>query len=373
MSDCLIIGGGVIGMLTALELARKGMQVRLLERNSMGQESSWAGGGILSPLYPWRYSSPVSLLARWGQQHFADFFNELAQSTHIDPEYKRDGLLILDTANEAEQARAWAEQYRIDMHYIDAEQTRAREPRLQNPQAQHAFWFPQIGQVRNPRLGQALQESLRQNGVHIEENTLVQELLLEGRKVSGVTTLDGDIHADRVILCAGAWSAVLLKRLAITLEVKPVRGQMLLFKTEPDFLQRIVLADGRYLIPRKDGHVLVGSTLEQSGFDKSTTRAAYEDLYQSALRLVPELKSYAIIKHWAGLRPGTPTGIPYIGPHPDIDGLYLNTGHFRNGIVLSLASTRLLRNLVIGETPIIDPEPYSFSALSRLPSDGEWF
>jgi glycine oxidase len=134
---------------------------------------------------------------------------------------------------------------------------------------------------------------------------------------------------------------------------------MILYRAEPNVVQRIVLSRDRYVIPRRDGRILVGSTTEEVGFDKSTTPAAMQELESEACRLIPALAGYEIEHHWAGLRPGSPNGIPYILQHPRIEGLFINTGHFRNGVVLGLASARLLADMLLGQQPILDPTPYS--------------
>jgi len=167
------------------------------------------------------------------------------------------------------------------------------------------------------------------------------------------------MSAGNVVLAAGAWSGELLKKLGLVLPVEPVKGQMILYRCEPGFLPTMVLAKGRYAIPRLDGHVLVGSTLEHAGFDKTPTQDALASLKASAEELLPALAHAEVVGHWAGLRPGSPEGIPYIGELADFPGLWLNCGHYRNGLVLAPASCELLKNLLLGETPIIDPQPYA--------------
>jgi len=142
------------------------------------------------------------------------------------------------------------------------------------------------------------------------------------------------------------------------LAVEPVRGQMILFRASPELLKRIVPDQGRYMIPRRDGHILMGSTVEHVGLDKRTTESAREELVAAALKLVPELAKAEVVKHWSGLRPGSPDGVPFIGPHPDIEGLFVNTGQFRNGVVMGLASAELAANHMTGRTPILDDTPY---------------
>jgi glycine oxidase len=187
----------------------------------------------------------------------------------------------------------------------------------------------------------------------------VKGLLLGEHGVHGLMTEQGEFKAERVVIAGGAWSALLLEATGVTLPIRPVRGQMILYRAEPDVVQRIVLSRDRYVIPRRDGRILVGSTLEEVGFDKSTTRAAMQELESEATRLIPALANYPIEHHWAGLRPGSPHGIPYIMQHPRIEGLFINTGHFRNGVVLGLASARLLADILLQRQPILDPAPYA--------------
>ncbi len=173
---------------------------------------------------------------------------------------------------------------------------------------------------------------------------------------------ESSVQLDKVLITAGAWSGELLATLGLSLPVEPVKGQMILYKCEPDFLPSMVLAKGRYAIPRRDGHILVGSTLEHEGFDKTPTDVARESLQASAEELIPALARQPIVGHWAGLRPGSPDGIPFIGPVPGFEGLWLNCGHYRNGLVLAPASCRLLADLMLGREPIVDPTPYAPSA-----------
>ncbi|UTA80352.1 glycine oxidase ThiO [Halomonas sp. XH26] len=362
MQDVLIIGGGVIGMMTALQLAEAGCSVTLVERRRCGEEASWAGGGIVSPLYPWRYSEPVSNLSRYAEQEYPQLATRLFEETGIDPEYRQKGLLYLGV-NDGDMAFNWARRLGKPLEAVSGSFIYTKEPWLAEG-IESGLWMPTLGSIRNPRLCQALRARLMTlPRVTLEEGLTVEGLCVQQGRVTGIETSCGRIAAGQVVLCGGAWSGVLLDRLGIALPVRPVKGQMMLFRTQPmaegrQLLERVVLADGRYLIPRGDGRVLIGSTLEEADFDKTPTVDAYESLRQSALAMLPALAGCPIEHHWAGLRPAAPNGVPFIGELPEIKGLFVNAGHYRNGLVLAPASARLLADQLLMRTPLIDPAPY---------------
>ncbi|OWJ94186.1 glycine oxidase ThiO [Pseudomonas sp. A46] len=354
----IVVGAGAIGLLTAFNLAAVGVRIELLDRSAAGRESSWAGGGIVSPLYPWRYSSAVTALAHWSQDFYPQLGQQLLSDTGVDPEVFVTGLYWLDLEDEAE-ALAWAAREGRPLAPVAMDRVHAAVPPL-GAGFQRAIHMAGVANVRNPRLTRALREALlRMPNVTLRESCEVRGFIRDGGRVLGVSTAEGEILADRVVLAAGAWSGELLAGLGLSLPVEPVKGQMILFKCAEDFLPAMVLAKGRYAIPRRDGHILVGSTLEHAGFDKTPTREALESLKASAVELLPELADAELVGHWAGLRPSSPEGIPFIGPVPDTEGLWLNCGHYRNGLVLAPASCRLLMDLMLGREPIIDPQPYA--------------
>jgi len=354
----IVVGGGVIGLLSACQLAGAGHQVVVVEAGKTGTEASWAGGGIVSPLYPWRYSPAITALAHWSQDYYPQLGTTLFEQTGIDPEVYETGLYWLDLEDENE-ALAWAEAQGRPLRRVGMDEVYTAVPSLGAGFAR-AVHMPGVANVRNPRLLQALRAALSQlPNVTVVEHCPVTGFVREGERVVGVTTEQGEMRAERVVLAAGAWSGNLLATLGLELPVKPMKGQMILFKCAEDFLPSMVLAKRRYAIPRKDGHILVGSTLEDVGFDKTTTADALASLRESAIDLLPDLADAEVVKHWAGLRPASPEGIPYIGPVSGHDGLWLNCGHFRNGLVLAPASCQLLADLMLGRTPCIDPEPYA--------------
>lgn len=357
-ADCLVIGGGIIGLLTARILLTAGLKVTVLERGEVVRESSWAGGGILSPLYPWRCTPAINALARLSQLEYPALAEELREKTGIDPEYLSSGLLVL-TNEDQEEIEAWADyEEMICCPFQDHEAALPIAPEIEWPDEEAGIWLPEVGQIRNPLLGQALYAMVANNCGEIHTHTEVSGFIREGNRVTGVTTNRGEYYADYTVITAGAWSGDLLGGILPTLPVYPVRGQMVLYKADPDLLRAIVLANDRYLIPRKDGRILVGSTVEEAGFNKHITSDALRSLNEHAVKWLPALAEYPIERHWAGLRPGSPNGTPIISSHPTLDHLYLNTGHFRNGVVLGPASAQLVANLILGHTPIVNPEPY---------------
>lgn len=359
MTDFVIIGGGVIGCSTAFELARAGARVAVLDRGPLGGESSWAGAGLLFPLLPWDYRPEVAALAQAGRRLFSGWAGELAAESGVDPEFTESGLVVLPPYDR-ERALAWAAAERETLAEVS--------PRLVERGLSHpgpALLLPQVAQVRNPRLIAALRGALARRGVTIVENVGATRLLTGGGQVTGVAAGDGrTFRAERYVLAAGAWSAGLLSPLGLPLAVRPVRGEMLLYRATAGVLSRMVLKAGRYIVPRRDGHVLVGSTLEEAGFDKSVTEEARRSLEAFAQALVPALRGLKPVRQWAGLRPGSPDNVPVIDRHPCCANLWVHTGHFRYGVTMAPASARLLADLLLGRPPLLNPAPFRWPEAS---------
>ena len=306
-------------------------------------ESSWAGGGILPPLSPWHDTGVLQGLIDHSLRLYPQIVEELYSNTGIDPEWQKSGMLIFAIEGmEAEQLRTWAGTGDIPVEVFSGGQLSVIEPGV-SAGFDHAICLPEISQVRNPFLLKALHKYLVNRGVDIHEQTEVNHLLVENFRIQGVGTTQGNFRADNIVLANGAWGSCLLD----TLDIKPVRGQMICYQAHPGYLNHILLKDGLYIIPRCDGHLLVGSTLEDAGFDKSTTSDARTMLIKGAEELLSGISGFPLVGHWAGLRPATHTHNPYICSYPGIEGLYLNIGHYRNGLLLAPASATMLADIIL--------------------------
>ncbi|PIE41397.1 MAG: glycine oxidase ThiO, partial [Gammaproteobacteria bacterium] len=305
----------------------------------------------------WNYDDAITDLVVWAQAYYPELAQQLYQETGIDPEFYPTGLYMLDSA-EHNKALAWAQRTQADLVNVDIADVYHKAPQLGSGFHQ-ALAMPTVGNIRNPRLLQALIASLKRSPrFRLLPDESVQSIELNGHHLVGVRTAQQVYQADKVLVAAGAWSPLLVESCHIPLAIEPVRGEMLIFEPCPGLLTTMVLHDGKYLIPRKDGRIVVGSTTEQEGYHKITTEAGYRTLLAAAHRLLPRLETMAIEKHWAGLRPGAPAGLPYMGESQDISGLFVCAGHYRNGLVTAPASARLMADLILNRPSVIAAEPF---------------
>ncbi|HZJ81831.1 MAG TPA: FAD-dependent oxidoreductase [Guyparkeria sp.] len=349
--DIIIIGAGIAGLTSALALQESGASVAVLDRGRPGGEASWAGGGILCPLYAWRYPDPVLTIAAEGMRRYPDLITALDSPT--DPQRQVTGMRILDpiAANEtAESITATLSSVGIRHHW----ESRGDKSTL---------WLPEVANVRNPYLLDALIDTVLARGIRLLDRQAGESLLLRDDRVAGVRTSAGELAAEHVVITAGAWSESLIPGLC-TGSLFPVRGQMLrLAPRTANGLDHILMEGGVYLIPRRDNSVVIGSTMEHAGFDKTVDAAAQAKLHATACRLWPALAGARVTHRWAGLRPASVDELPVLGEHPDINGLWINTAGFRNGLVMAPATARLLADLMAGRPTSLDPAPYRVKRL----------
>ncbi len=359
--DCIVIGSGIIGLSTAIRLLEEGASVTLLERRKAGYEASWAGGGILSPLPPWNYPDTVTRLATYSMSRYPEWVATLHTTTGIDPEYQLCGLLVLPPYD-LEAATRWCSSHTVSLKrqlfsYSTGAGSAGITGYISRP-ADQALFLPSVAQVRNPYLLQALYKRVKQLKGNIIEYCEVQKLNITNQKIDTLQTSCGKFSAAQYILATGAWSRQVLGEHGLNLEIRPIRGQMLLYKFPVIPLQSVVLQQDLYLIPRLDGHLLIGSTTEDAGFDKRTTQSARDRLINWATNLLPGVDTMPLLKHWSGLRPATPDNIPVIGLHPFLKNLYLNSGHFRYGMTMAPASAEILVNEILNRAQPFDVTPY---------------
>ncbi len=344
----------MIGLSTALRLADEGVSVTLVERQQVGHGASWAGAGMLPP----GTSDTVPggdtpedrerFLRSLSNTLWPEFSERLREQTGIDNGFRRCGAVELGESVEEldRQYEVWRREG-IEAERLDDRSALERHVPGLSPDFGQAVWLPQFCQVRNPRHLKAVEAACRLSGVEIVEDVADVCLEAQGSTVA-VRTSERRFQADRVCLTTGCWTGQLLGRLGIDLPVEPVRGQVVQLRL-PQLPFRCVIEQGRrYLVPRPDGLILVGSTEERVGFDRRTTNSGVRGLLDFAAELVPELSAAEPVRQWAGLRPGSPEGLPFLQRIGAFDNLYVGAGHFRSGLQMSPATALLLASALMG-------------------------
>lgn len=367
MADVMIIGGGVIGLTAAFELAERGVRVTVLDQQQPGREASWAGAGILPPAYPGDPDDPLAQLARATHPLWPQLSERLREEVGIDNGFRACGGINFPPDGTAptlsEEIRLW-QQAGAAVESLDADAVGSLEPSI-SPEAGPGYLLPGTCQVRNPRHLRALMVTCLRCGVEIRSAQRVGEILRSGRRVTGVVTETDRFAAGNVLVTAGAWTPRLLAPLAAARAIEPVRGQMVLLSTLAPVLSHVVECGPRYLVPRPDGLILVGSTEERAGFEKRNTPAGLAGLMNFAFRMVPSLAEARFVQAWSGLRPHPKSGLPLMGRLPDLENLYVAAGHFRAGLHLSPITARLMTQLITGEPTALNLAPFAPGSIER--------
>ncbi len=366
MSDCLIVGGGVVGLSLAYELAGRGLRVDLVDRSPPGREASWAGAGILPPACQQTAVDPLEELRGLSHTLHREWARALRDETGIDTGYRAcGGIYLARTPGEAAALHGLAGMFDdagIDMNRLSDTELIQLEPALrevvESGQLRAAYRLPDEAQLRNPHHLRALISAGRLRGVQIHPDVEVRQFKRQDDQLQAAITSQGLMRAARYCITSGAWSHRLLHDLGVETGILPIRGQMVLFKCAARPFKHIVNEGQRYLVPRDDGRVLVGSTEEEAGFAKETTDEALTELRELAYGIVPELRSAEVERSWAGLRPGSFDGLPYLGSLPPFKNAYVAAGHFRSGLHLSTATAVVMSDLICGDTPSIDLSPF---------------
>jgi glycine oxidase len=369
--DMIIVGGGVIGCSIALKLARAGLKVTLIERGRVGCEASRAAAGMLSPQAEASEPGPFLDLCLRSRARYSEFARLLEDLSGVDIEYRDEGTLCVALAGEdpkqIDRWASWQKSAALPLEKLTARDIAALEP-VVTKQAARAIFVPGDHQVENRRLMDALDIAIRRTGVEVIEGAEVNRLIIERDKATGVVCNGTPIYAGAVVVAAGSWSSHLLDPVGLRVRVVPARGQMLAVRGAAAI--RHVLHSSRvYLVPRRDGRIVVGATVEYVGFNKAVTAGGIRGLLDAAIELVPSLADGEIVETWAGFRPDTEDHLPVIGPCA-VAGLFLATGHFRNGILLAPATADFVAQCVIGQTVADDWRPFSINRFDEKPIAG---
>ncbi len=375
MTDCCIIGGGIIGLSIARELAGRGHTVRLLARDDPRSTSSWAAAGIFPPAPDWPGATPNARLTAFSDRLHREWAAELLAETGIDNELQACGGLHLardaeGTGRLAAQAASWRERGTV-CDLLDAADVGRCEPALAAAADRGGYvggmLLPEEQRIRPPRHLAALERSCALRGVRIERAVEVRGVQRGPDGIARITCGAGEtVRAGRYVLAAGAWTDPLGAVLGLRLDTRPIRGQILLLALPRQVLGHVVNRGLEYLVPREDGRLLVGSTLEDAGFDRTTTPAVIERLRGFAAMLLGDLPGARVEQVWAGLRPGSADGLPTIGPVPGCDNAFVAAGHFRAGLHQSTGTAVMVADLIEGRAPRLDPMPF---AADRPPAE----
>jgi glycine oxidase len=352
--DILVLGGGVIGLTTAYFLAREGAGVKVLERGDFGREASWAGAGILPAVALAGARTPFEFLRARSAALFPDLSRELREVTGIDNGYVRCGgfeFLDVSSGGHRHHPSEWRSAG-MPCETLDEAAYRKLEARIA-PGLGRINHLPDLAQLRNPRHLHALSAACQLRGVQLERGVIAQGLSTNGKRIDAVKTSAGDIQADQFLVATGAWTDLLLAAALPPLGIHPVRGQIVLLNTGTPMFRHVLVWGSRYLVPRPDGRVLIGSTEEKVGFDKRSTAVAVSELLAFAYHVVPDLAHVQVERCWAGLRPGSPDDMPFLGRVPGFDNLFIAAGHFRSGIQLSPATALVMKECLLGQPPSI--------------------
>lgn len=333
--DVIVVGGGVIGCSIAWRLAQSGLKVTLFERGRVGCEASRAAAGMLSPQGEAHGPGAFFDLCLRSRAMYRSFAEELTEASGIDVGYKDEGTLFVITEGEDEKTEwtSWQLEAGLPIEHVSADDLRKLEPAA-TELATRAIFLPLEHQVENRLLMDALKVALKRVGVEINEGAEVPALSIERGSINGVVSNGARFGAGAVIVATGAWSSQLLEPLGLNVTVIPARGQMIAVQGDACPITRVLHSSKVYVVPRNDGRILIGATVEYAGFDKAVTAGAINQLLSSAIELVPSIASFEMVETWSGLRPDTIDHLPIIGPS-GIDSLVLATGHFRNGILLA--------------------------------------
>ncbi len=378
MSRTVIVGGGVIGLSLAWELACRNEQsngdqeIVLIDNSSLAGRASWAGAGILLPTNLQTAIHPIDQLEGLSNQLHETWSQRLKSETGVENGFRKcGGLYLARTVGEIALLAGTLEHWRqreIDFEAVANDQLGKRFPAFKDlsygSDRLKAVFVPGEYQFRNPDHLKALIAACEKRGVKFHDCAETTELEVQQNRIVAVKSKSQTWETDQVCLTAGPWTAELCASIGFELPMQPVKGHMVLYKLDRQEFLPVVNEGSRYLVPREDGHVLAGSTIQESDFDDSIDPNEINGLKAWARSVLPELDESKVADCWTGLRPGTFDGFPYMGRIPDMQNLFVSTGHFKAGLQLSPACAVVMADLIEGKQPKVDLSPFSVSRVN---------
>ena len=345
-SEVLIVGGGIIGLAIVRGLHLRGIkEITILERGEIGRESSFAAAGMLAPNAETENQDDFTEFCAESLNLYADYANALFDETGVDIELDCSGTLYLSfteaDSKEIGRRYKWQKSEGLQIEHLTARETLQAEPFV-SPDVRESLFFPNDWQVENRRLLFALEKYAELNCIKIIENAEISNLLIEKNRIIGAETKSEKFFAPTVVLATGAWTSLIKAESFVLPQIKPIRGQIISFQTAKRLFQKVIYSPRGYIVPRADGRILVGATVEDVGFDKSITDAGTELLRETALEISPGLGNLEIHEQWAGLRPAAVDGLPIIGAFAEVENLFIATAHYRNGILLAPLTAKIM-------------------------------
>jgi glycine oxidase len=358
--DVVIAGGGVIGGAIALELARAGLRVAVFDRQQPGQEASWASAGILSPAPENPGVVSMVPLGKASMSLYPEFVAQVEElsgtSVGFRPKGTLEALFSHDTKAELSTIIALHHGLGLKAEPLRAEDARELEPSL-TKEVEAAVLRPEEASVDNRALTAAILKAAQRSGAEIFSADGAKAIWRQGNRCAGLLLQTEKVEADWTIIAAGCFSAT-IDGIAPYAPVRPAKGQMAALRADELKIERVLWSEEIYLVPRNDGRILAGATVEHAGFDKRVTAGGIEKILSAAIDLAPGLANARIEETWAGLRPDSPDHLPILGP-TDIDGLLMATGHFRSGILLTPITARLIREWITEQRVSVDWDRFS--------------
>ncbi len=368
--DVAIAGGGVIGGAIALELARAGLRVGVFDRQQPGQEASWASAGILSPAPENPGMIAIVPLGKASLSLYPEFIARVEEisgkSAGFRPKGTLEALFSQDAKAELSTIIALHHGLGLKAEPLRAEDARELEPAL-SAEVEAAVLRPDEASVDNRALTSAVLEAAERSGAEFFPGNGAREIWHAGKRCAGLVVQNENVEAKWTIIAAGCFSAA-IKDAAAYAPVRPVKGQMAALRAEDLMIERVLWSDKIYLVPRNDGRIIAGATVERVGFDKRTTAGGIQKILSAAIELAPGLANARVEETWAGLRPDSPDHLPILGP-TDVEGLLMATGHFRSGILLTPITARLVREWIVEQRVSLDWDRFSPLRFQSVPAN----